>query len=72
MKKSTKRILVRRIASAVMSAILTVVTVVCALPKMTVTAYAAGTRKSIQLGANALNDNVNTANAPIVYYDINS
>ncbi len=72
MKKSTKRILVRRIASAVMSAILTVVTVVCALPKMTVTAYAAGTRKRIQLGANALNDNVNTANAPIVYYDNNS
>ena len=72
MKKSTKRILVRRIASAVMSAILTVVTVVCALPKMTVTAYAAGTGKSIQLGANVLNDNVNTANAPIVYYDNNS
>ncbi len=52
--------------------VLTVAACVSALPQMALTAYAAGTGKSIQLGANALNDNVNTANAPIVYYDNDS
>ena len=37
----------------------------CMLPTV---AFAAGTGKAIQLGTNALNENVNTATAPTVYF----
>ncbi len=68
MKKSTKRILVRRIASAVMSAILIVGTVVCAFPEMALTAHAAGTGKNLQLVTGNSAPNISGVHANSVYF----
>ena len=49
--------------------VLTMTTCISQLPQMTLTACAAGNGKGIQAGAGPLGDNVNTANAPTVYFD---
>ena len=49
----------------ILSILLCLCMAACMLPTV---AFAAGTGKAIQLGTNALNENVNTATAPIVYF----
>ena len=49
----------------ILSILLCLCMAACMLPTV---AFAAGTGKAIQLGTNALNENVNTATAPTVYF----
>lgn len=56
----------------VLSAVLTVATCITTIPQLSVTVFAAGTGKDIQLGAAALSNNINSPSADTVYYDNNS
>ncbi|MCR5097927.1 MAG: LysM peptidoglycan-binding domain-containing protein [Lachnospiraceae bacterium] len=55
-----------------LSAMLSVATCVTTIPQLSETVLAAGTGKNIQLGASALEDNVNTSSAATVHYDSSS
>ncbi|MCR5774957.1 MAG: hypothetical protein K6G42_07725, partial [Lachnospiraceae bacterium] len=59
------------ILKAITAVVLSVALVMGAIPGagFVETAHAAGTGKKLQLGADVLNTNVNTASAPTVYYD---
>ena len=62
----------RKILSIAVEVIVVVISIAGILLLTKMRAMAAGTGKNLQIGAGALNNNVNTTSAPTVYYDSNA
>ena len=59
----------KRLLTMLFATILAVFASVFVVPQSEIKVKAAGNGKNLQLGTDALNDNVNTTSAPVVYYD---